>query len=75
MYIEEIGIIEKGLKVRSKRRGFGKLEGLSIKGINPREEEIKRIRMQITRGEYRVGVIDLARKIVRDENSRLLSSQ
>jgi anti-sigma28 factor (negative regulator of flagellin synthesis) len=75
MYIEEIGIIEKGLKVRSKRRGFVKLKGLSIKGINPREEEIKRIRKQIMRGEYRMGVIDLARKIVRDEISRLLSSQ
>ncbi len=75
MYIEEIGIIEKGLKVRSKGRGFGKLKGLSIKSINPREEEIKRIRKQIMRGEYRVGVIDVARRIVRDEISRLLSSQ
>ncbi len=75
MYNEEIGIIEKGLKVRSKRSGLGKLKGLPIKGIYPREEEIKRIRKQIMRGEYRVGVIDLARKIVRDEISRLLSSQ
>ncbi len=75
MYIEEIGIIEKGLKVRSKGRGFGKLKGLSIKSINPREEEIKRIRKQIMRGEYRMGVIDVARRIVRDEISRLLSSQ
>ncbi len=75
MYIEEIGIIEKEMEVRSKRRGFGKLEGLSIKGINPREEEIKRIRKQIMRGEYRVGVIEVARKIVRDEISRLLSNQ
>lgn len=75
MYNVEIGIIEKGLKVRSKRIGFGKLKGWSKKGINPREEEVKRIREQIMRGEYRVGVIDVARKIVRDEISRLLSSQ
>lgn len=75
MYNEEIGIVEKSMKVRSKRRGFGKLKGLSKKGINPREEEIKNIRLQIMRGEYRVGVIDVARKIVRDEVSRLLSSQ
>ncbi len=75
MFNEEIGIIEKGLKVRNNRRGFGKLESLSIKGINPWEEEIKRIRKKIARGEYRVGVIDLARKIVRDEVSRILSNQ
>ena len=42
MYIKEIGIIEKGMEVRSKRRGFCKLKGLSIKGINPREGEIRR---------------------------------
>ena len=54
---------------------FGKLKGLSKKGLNPREEEIKRIRKLIMRGKYRVGVIDLARKIVSEEISRLLSSQ
>ncbi len=35
MYIEEIGIIEKGLEVRSKRRGFGKLKGLSKRVLIP----------------------------------------
>ncbi len=72
---EEIGIIEKSLKVRSNRRGVGKVKSLSINGINPREEEIKMIQKQIMRGEYHVGAIDLARKIVRDEVSRILSSQ
>ena len=75
MYNEEIGIIEEGLEVRSNMSGFGKLKDLSIKGINTRDEEIERIRKQIIRGEYHVGVIDLARKIVRDEVSRILSSQ
>jgi len=74
MYNEAIEIIEEGLKVGN-WRGFDKPKGLSIKGINLREKEIKRIRKQIRHGEYHVGVIDLARKIVRDEVSRLLSSQ
>ena len=75
MYNEKIGIIEEGLEVRSNNSNFELLEDLSIKGINSREEEIERIRKQIIRGEYHVGVMDLARKIVRDEVSRILSSQ
>jgi len=75
MYNEEIGIIEEGLEVRSNKSGFGMLKDLSIKGNNSREKEIERIRKQIIRGEYHVGAIDVARKIVRDEVSRLLSSQ
>lgn len=75
MYNEEIGIIEESLKVRSNRIGFGKLKGLSIYEINPRDEEIGRIQKQIMRGEYHVGAINLARKIVREEVSRILSSQ
>ncbi len=75
MYYEKIGIIEEALEVRSNESGFGLLKDLSIKGINSREEEIERIRKQIIRGEYHVGVMDLARKIFRDEVSRILSSQ
>ncbi len=75
MYNEEIGIIEEGLEVRSNKSGVGMLKDLSIKGNNSREKEIERIRKQIIRGEYHVGAINVARKIVRDEVSRLLSSQ
>ncbi len=75
MYYEKIGIIEEALEVRSNKSGFGLLKDLSIKGINSREEEIERIQKQIIRGEYHVGVMDLARKIVRAEVSRILSSQ
>ncbi len=75
IYYEKIGIIEEGLEVRSNMSGFGKLKDLSIKGINTRDEEIERIRKQIIRGDYHVGAIGVARKIVRDEVSRLLSSQ
>ncbi len=75
IYYEKIGIIEEALEVRSNKSGFGLLKDLSIKGINSREEEIERIRKQIIRGENHVGVMDLARKIVRDEVSRILSSQ
>ncbi len=75
MYTEKIGIIEEALEVRSNKSGFGLLKDLSIKGINSREEEIERIQKQIIRGEYHVGVMDLARKIVCDEVSRILSSQ
>jgi len=75
MYNEKIGIIEEALEVRINKSGAGMLKSLSIKGINSREEEIERIRKQIIRGEYHVGVMDLARKIVRDEVSRILLSQ
>ncbi len=75
MYNEEIGIIEEALEVKSNKSRFGMLKDLSIKGINFREEEIERIQKQIIHGEYHVGVMDLARKIVRAEVSRILSSQ